>query len=217
MIRLFSDGCFFFQGINERGWNQEFRCMAGNVLISKKLDRDIGNRKHSGVHLRPNLKAIVAVEALLQTEGWLNEPEHERPTFENMDGSAILTSEMAGFWFRCGQNRDVGIQSILRKEEVKFKDVLATNLESDSKSKDLKTMVKKLPKLISEIANTNPTKGYLSELFKTEILHCKNLNKVAEFFALVSKIVNDAKEVLSDQQFDDSDNPDSESDETGFC
>ena len=182
--------------------------MAGNVLISKKIDRDIGIRKYNGVHLRPNLKAIIAVEALLETEGWVNEPEHERATFENLDGSDILTPEMGEFWFQCGQNRDVGIKSILRKEDVNFKDVLATVTESDSKSQDLKTMIKKLPQLISEIEETNPTKGYLSDFFKTEILNSKNLNKVTEFFTLVTQIVNDAKGMCSDSS--DSDDCDSD-------
>ena len=159
---------------------------------------DIGNRKYSGVHLRPNLKAIIAVEALLETEGWVNEPENERATFENLDGSDILTPEMGVFWFQCGQNRDVGIKSILKKEEVTFKDVLATVTDIDSKSQDLKTMIKRLPHLISEIVETNPTKGYLSDLFKTEILNSKNLNKVTEFFTLVTQIVDDAKAMRSD-------------------
>jgi hypothetical protein len=183
--------------------------MAGNVLISKKIDRDIGIRKYSGVHLRPNLKAIIAVEALLETEGWVNEPAHERATFENLDGSDTLTPQMDEFWFQCGQNRDVGIKSILRKEEVNFKDVLATVTESDSKSQDLKTMIKKLPQLISEIEETNPTKGYLSGFFKTDILNSKNLIKVTEFFTLVTQIVNDAKGMCSDS----SDSEDCDSDD----
>jgi hypothetical protein len=183
--------------------------MGQNVLISKKLDRDIGNSKKGGVHLRPNLKAIIAVEALIENEGWLNEPEIGRPTFENMDKSESLTAEMTEFWFRCGQNKEAGIKSILRNEPVEFKDVLATHMESDSKSTDLKTMIKQLPNLISEIPETNQTKGYISELFKNEIAHSKTLNRVTEFFSLVCQIVDDSKELTGEN----SDSSDSECDE----
>ena len=150
---------------------------------------------------------IVAVEALIEEEGWLSEPEKEKYAFENMDNSAKLTPEMTAFWFRCGQNRDIGIPSILKNKPVTFKDILATDaeLESESSTFDLKTMLKKLPKLISEIPETSQTKSYISELFKNEIEKSKNLSKIKEFYSLVLQIVNDSEELTNASDTSDED------------
>ena len=186
--------------------------MVPNILISKKIDRDIGRRKQTGVHLRPNLKSIVAIEALFETEGWLEAPEIERPSFDNMDGSANLSPEMTKFWFLCGQNRDCGVNSLLRKEDVKFPDIMATDDESESETKDIKTIVKKLPGLISEVPI--PTQKYLSDLYKTEILYSKNINRVTEFFELVTQIVNDSKVIIQNNcPSEDSDSSESDFEE----
>lgn len=179
--------------------------MGSNVLISKKLSRDLGSLKEGGVHIRKNLKEIIAVEALFQTEGWLEDPEIEKDIFENMDRTAKLSTELSSFWFSCGQNRDNGINSILHDQPVMFKDVLVTELESDSGKSDMKTMLKTLPLLISEIPDTNQIKTYISELFSSEIVMSKNLNRVTEFYFLVLQIVHDYSEQL--------DNSESESDE----
>ena len=105
----------------------------------------------------------------------------------------------------CGQNRDNGINSILHDQPVMFKDVLVTEMESDSGKSDMKTMLKTLPHLISEIPDTNQIKTYISELFSSEIVMSKNLNRVTEFYFLVLQIVHDYSEQL--------DNSESESDE----
>ena len=66
--------CYPFQWMEERGWNEEFRCMASNVLVSKKVERDTGGTRTGGVHLRKNLREILAVEELLESVGWLESP-----------------------------------------------------------------------------------------------------------------------------------------------
>ena len=144
--------------------------MGANVLIAKKLARDTGSAKSEGVHLRKNLKEIIAVEVLLENEGWLDEPEKEKILGYNMDETAKLTQEMPSFWFNCGKNRDEGVKSILKQEQVQFKDVLLTDQESDSGNKDIKVMLKDLPKMIQQIPDTNQVKAYISELFTSEIV-----------------------------------------------
>ena len=47
--------CYPIQWMEERGWNEEFRCMVSNILISKKVERDTGGTRTGGVHLRKNL------------------------------------------------------------------------------------------------------------------------------------------------------------------
>ena len=185
--------------------------MGSNVLIAKKLERDSGKNIKSGVHLRKNLKEIIAVEVLLEEEGWLQDPTMVTSSFENLDKNAKIKPEMTEFWFRCGENRENGIQSILRKEPVKFKDVLATDQESDSAKSDLKTMVKELHRLINKIPEANQTKVYISELFKNEIVRSKNLNRVTEFFSLVLQIVTDSEDL------DTLNNLDEESSDSSGC
>ena len=109
--------------------------MGANVLIAKKLARATGNAKSEGVHLRKNLKEIILVEVLLEAEGWLDEPEIEKSVGDNMDKTAKLTNEMSAFWFNCGKNRDEGVRSILKQEQVQFKDVLINDQESDGGNK----------------------------------------------------------------------------------
>jgi len=195
------------QWLEERGWNQEFRCMATNVLISKKVERDVGSSRRGGVHLRKNLKEIIAVEALIESEGWLEEPETLKHLETNMDETANLNSEVAAFWFCCGQNRDKGIDSILRDEPVMFKDFLVTDKETDTGNTDLKSMIKDLPEMIKAIPEDNPLKSYFSNLFTSEIVGSKNLDRVTEFFSLVAQILQDS--VPSDDFVE----TDSESDE----
>ena len=163
----------------------------------RPMERDLGVKEKLGVHLRSNLKEIISVEALIEREGWLEEPEEERIVFENMDGGANLTAEMTEFWFHCGQNRDNGIKSILNNEKVTFNDVLATDQESESENftLDLKSMIEKLPQLISDIPQTNQTKTFITELYEYEIVQSDNFNRVSEFYTLVNEIVNGADDI----------------------
>ena len=105
--------CYPFQWMEERGWNEEFRCMASNVLVSKKVERDIGGTRTGGVHLRKNLREILAVEELLESEGWLENPETEKLIGQNMDKTTSLNPDIATFWYHCGLNRDKEITSLL--------------------------------------------------------------------------------------------------------
>ena len=64
--------------------------MAANVLIAKKVERDVGSTRRGGVHLRKNIKEIIAVETLIESEGWLEEPETIKHLETNMDETANL-------------------------------------------------------------------------------------------------------------------------------
>ena len=76
--------------MDARGWNQEFRTMTDNIAVQKKLERDLDLKRETGAHLRANLKEIIAVEDLLEAEGWLRDPTEKKKVFQNMDRSLVL-------------------------------------------------------------------------------------------------------------------------------
>ena len=123
--------------MDDRGWNQEFRTMSGNILIQKKLERDLGLSRNLGAHLRTNLREIIAVEHLFESEKWLENPSERIPIFRNLDKSVILDENLIQFWVMCGQNRDSGVAAILKNKPVTFKNVKATKDELDDSEKDL--------------------------------------------------------------------------------
>ena len=67
-------------------------------------------------------------------------------------------------------------------------------------------MIEKLPKMISDIHETNQSKAFITELYESEIVLSENLNRVSEFFSLVNQIVNDsAEEIAEGSDVSDSD------------
>ena len=81
----------------------------------------------------------------------------------------------------------------MRGQQVEFKDFLVNEDETDSGKPDLKSMQTDLPDMIKEIHENNPLKTYLRELFMSEIVATKNLDRVTEFFSLVWQILEDSK------------------------
>ena len=100
--------------------------MTGNILIQKKLERDLGLRRDCGAHLRTNLKEILAVEHLFVIENWLEDPNVRKPVFDNLDKTSILDEDLTKFWELCGLNRDSGVSALLLNKPVSFKNVKAT-------------------------------------------------------------------------------------------
>ena len=96
----------------------------------------------------------------------------------------------------------------MHDKPVMFKDILVTDKETDTGNTDLKSMVKDLPDMIKDIPDNNPLKSYFSNLFASEIVVSKNLDRVTEFFSLVVQILQDS--VVPN---DDLVEPDSENDE----
>ena len=99
--------------MDARGWNQEFRTMTDNIAVQKKLERDLDLKRETGAHLRANLKEIIAVEDLLEAEGWLRDPTEKKKVFQNMDRTSVLHEDFTQFWALCGHNRNSGLTAIL--------------------------------------------------------------------------------------------------------
>ena len=194
--------------MDARGWNTEFRTMRSNIGLRKKLERDLGKQFSShGGHVRQNLPEIIMFEALITKAGWLDRPGDLRDSFLNLDGDNELSRDLVDFWRQCGLNRDTGVEQLLRNQTVKFKDVCALSVEEDQIVKDMKAMLKDLPKMISEISQENLAKTILEEHFEQEIRKCTNVAKIANFHENIQQILLDQTEngYESDMNEDDED------------
>ena len=182
--------------MDDRGWNQEFRTMSGNILIQKKLERDLGLSRNLGAHLRTNLREIIAVEHLFESEKWLENPSERIPIFRNLDKSVILDENLIQFWVMCGQNRDSGVAAILKNKPVTFKNVKATKDELDDSEKDLQGLKNDIEELISSKPVGDILRNHFEATFKENISKSSDLNEVEDFYWLVSSqysVVNDTE------------------------
>ena len=186
--------------MDDRGWNQEFRTMSGNIMIQKKLERDLGLSRNLGAHLRTNLREIIAVEHLFETEKWLENPTERIPVFHNLDKTAILDENLTQFWAMCGQNRNSGIDAILKNKPVSFINVKATEDELEDSEKDLKGLKNDIEKLIRSKPVGDNLRDYFESTFKENIFKSSDLNEVEDFYWLVSS----QYEVVTDTELDDS-------------
>ena len=177
--------------MDARGWNQEFRAMPENILLQKKIERDVGLKHSTGVHLRSNLKEVLAVEHLIEDEGWLDRPEYEKSKFENLDKTACMDENMTQFWSLSGKNKDEGIASLMANEPVKFKNVRTFKNELTEPTRDLKSFKSELPKLISEIPANNAMRSFCESLFESEIINSQSITQVEDFYESVKNIIHD--------------------------
>ena len=85
--------------MQERGWNQEFRTMGYQVLIQKKISRDLGTDADTRgqQHMRRNLLQIIQVEVLLENAGWDTDPGARREEFVSLDGEK-LSEDLTKLW-----------------------------------------------------------------------------------------------------------------------
>ena len=99
--------------MQERGWNQEFRTMGYQVLIQKKISRDLGTDADTRgqQHMRRNLLQIIQVEVLLENAGWDTDPGARREDFVSLEGET-LSEDLTKFWTLCTDNRNKGIVSL---------------------------------------------------------------------------------------------------------
>ena len=183
-----------FQHMDARGWNQEFRAMPENILLQKKIERDIWLKHSTGVHLRSNLKEVLAVEHLIEAEGWLESPEYEKSKFENFDKTASIDENMTQFWALSGKNKDEGIASLMANEPVEFKNVRTFKNELTEPTRDLKSLKKELPKLIAEIPANNAMRSFCESLFESEIISSQCITQVEDFYESVKNIIHDSVE-----------------------
>ena len=146
-------------------------------------------------------------EALITKAGWLDRPADHRDSFLNLDGDDELSRDLVDFWRQCGLNRDTGVEQLLRNQTVKFKDVCALSVEEDQIVKDMKAMLKDLPKMISEISQENLAKTILEEHFEQEIRKSTNVAKISNFHENIQQILLDQTEngYESDMNEDDED------------
>ena len=120
--------------MEERGWSQEFRTMGKQVLIEKKLARDLGLEKAAGgqQNLIKNLLQIIQVEVLLKNVGWANNPRDERDSFESLQGE-ILCEDLTKFWELCSENKVRGLLCLAKHKPVEFLDVCSLLQEKEDK------------------------------------------------------------------------------------
>ena len=109
--------------MQERGWNQEFQTMGDQVLIHKKISRDLGLDTGTRVQqqVRRNL-LIIQVEVLLENAGWDKDPTARREEFVNLDGEE-LSEDLTKLWTLCTDNRNKGIVSLSEHKLVEFSDI----------------------------------------------------------------------------------------------
>ena len=202
------------QHMDARGWNQEFRAMPENILLQKKIERDAGLKHSTGVHLRSNLKEVLAVEQLLEAEGWLDSPECEKSKFENMDKTACIDDNMTQFWALSGKNKDEGITSLMANKPVGFKNVRTFKNELTEPTRDLKSFKRELPKLISEIPENNAMRTFCESLFESEIINSQSITQVEDFYESVKNIIHDC---VGDSSGDSSSDESSSDDIENSC
>ena len=185
--------------MDQRGWNTEFRVMMLNIAVRKKLDRDLGKHYNTaGGHIRKNLSEIILMQNLLEKSGWMNAPNEPRNEFVNLDENKILSEDLVQFWSLCTNNRDVGVNHLLKDTRVAFKDVKALKEEEDDKPKEMKAMLRDLPSLVEQIPSNHPTKEFITEHFKNEIKSCRNIATVENFYSMIQQILLDIDAVTQD-------------------
>ena len=71
--------------------------MGDQVLIQKKISRDLGHNTESRVqqHMRRNLLQIIQVEVLLENAGWSKDPTERREEFVSLTGEE-LSEDLTG-------------------------------------------------------------------------------------------------------------------------
>ena len=178
--------------MEERGWNQEFRTMGDQVLIQKKILRDLGleNSLGGNQHLRKNLLQIIQVEVLLESGGWGINPGEKSDHFESLDGE-VLSEDLTRFWKMCTDNRNSGILCLAKHKPVDFCDVysLAKEKEEKNNKRDFKKMAKELPKMVFKISDNYPLKNFLSNQIPG-VIKSNNYEKILELFELVTEGIN---------------------------
>ena len=184
--------------MDDRGWNQEFRTMSDNILVQKKLERDLGLRQTTGAHLRTNLREVIAVEHILETENWLTEPSERKSIFHNLDKTAILDENLTQFWALCGQNRNTGVAAILKNQTASFQNVKATEDEIEYSERDIKGLKNEIEKLISSKPAGDNLRIYFEAIFKDQIVKSSDLAEVDDFYWLV----HSQYEVVTDSELD---------------
>ena len=168
--------------MDARGWNQEFRTMTDNIAVQKKLERDLDLKRETGAHLRANLKEIIAVEDLLEAEGWLRDPTEKKKVFQNMDRTSVLHEDFTQFWALCGQNRNSGLTAILSDKVVTLKNVRTNEDEVGGSEKDLKGLMKDIEKLIASKPAGDDRREHFEAIYKDEIAKSSDFSQIEDFY-----------------------------------
>ena len=181
-----------------RGWNQEFRTMTDNIAVQKKLERDLDLKRETGVHLRANLKEIIAVEDLLEAEGWLKGPTEKKKVFQNMDRTSVLHEDFTQFWALCGQNRNSGLTAILSDKVVTLKNVRTNEDEVGGSEKDLKGLRKDIEKLIASKPAGDDRREHFEAIYKDEIAKSSDFSQIEDFYWQVRSGYESVNDLESD-------------------
>ena len=181
-----------------RGWNQEFRTMTYNIAVQKKLERDLDLKRETGVHLRANLKEIIAVEDLLEAEGWLKDPTEKKKVFQNMDRTSVLHEDFTQFWALCGQNRNSGLTAILSDKVVTLKNVRTNEDEVGGSEKDLKGLRKDIEKLIASKPAGDDRREHFEAIYKDEIAKSSDFSQIEDFYWQVRSGYESVNDLESD-------------------
>ena len=129
----------------------------------------------------------------------MNAPNEPRNDFVNLDENKVLNSEdLVQFWSLCANNRDVGVNQLLKDTRVDFKDVRALKEEEDENPKEIKAMLKDLPSMVEKIPSNHPTKEFITEHFKNEIKSCRNTATVENFYSMIQQIHLDTDTATQD-------------------
>ena len=126
----------------------------------------------------------------------------KKTNFENLDQTANLDENLTQFWALCGQNRDIGVTSILANELVTFKNVRTYESEEEEIPKDIKSLKKEICDMISVIPSDDKMKDYFKTVFKQEVSNSTNLEQVEEleFYWLLKNNCD----ITSDSESDES-------------
>lgn len=184
--------------MDARGWNQEFRTMTDNIAVQKKLERDLDLKRETGAHLRANLKEIIAVEDLLEAEGWLRDPTEKKKVFQNMDRTSVLHEDFTQFWALCGQNRNSGLTAILSDKVVTFKNVRTNEDEVGGSEKDLKGLMKDIEKLIASKPAGDDRREHFEAIYKDEIAKSSDFSQIEDFYWQVRSGYESVNDLESD-------------------
>ena len=184
--------------MDARGWNQEFRTMTDNIAVQKKLERDLDLKRETGVHLRANLKEIIAVEDLLEAEGWLKDPTEKKKVFQNMDRTSVLHEDFTQFWALCGQNRNSGLTAILSDKVVTLKNVRTNEDEVGGSEKDLKGLMKDIEKLIASKPAGDDRREHFEAIYKDEIAKSSDFSQIEDFYWQVRSGYESVNDLESD-------------------
>ena len=184
--------------MDARGWNQEFRTMTDNIAVQKKLERDLDLKRETGAHLRANLKEIIAVEDLLEAEGWLRDPTEKKKVFQNMDRTSVLHEDFTQFWALCGQNRNSGLTAILSDKVVTLKNVRTNEDEVGGSEKDLKGLMKDIEKLIASKPAGDDRREHFEAIYKDEIAKSSDFSQIEDFYWQVRSGYESVNDLESD-------------------